>query len=66
MHIYVRKKTSRNLKEVNYLYVGGEILTGFQLRYIYLIDKKAKLTVPSIPFSKIEELGAKMYRGKKG
>lgn len=52
------------MKYVNY--VGGEILTGFQLRYIYLIDKKAKLTVPSIPFSKIEELGAKMYRGEKG
>ncbi len=40
-------------------------LPGFQLRYIYLIDKEAKLAVPSIPFQKIKELGASMYRGQK-
>ena len=40
-------------------------LVGFQLRYIYLIDKKAKLTVPVIPFSKIDELGVGMYKGEK-
>lgn len=44
--------------------VGGERLKGFQLRYIYLIDKKSKLTVPEIPFSKIDEVGAGMYKGK--
>ena len=46
---------------------GGEILDGFQLRYIYFIDKrcKEKLTVPIIPFSKIDELGAGMYKGEK-
>lgn len=40
---------------------------GFQLRYIYFIDKtyKDKLTVPIIPFSKINELGIGMYKGKK-
>lgn len=46
---------------------GGEILPGWQLRYIYFIDPKyrEKLTVPIIPFSKIDELGAGMYKGKK-
>lgn len=40
-------------------------LEGFQLRYIYLIDKTCKITVPILPFSKIDELGAGMYKGKK-
>lgn len=44
---------------------GGESLTGFQLRYIYLIDKTCKITVPILPFSKIDEMGAGMYKGKK-
>ena len=46
---------------------GGKILEGYQLRYIYFIDKsyRAKLTVSEIPFSKIDELNAGMYRGKK-
>ena len=34
------------------------------LRYIYLIDKKSKLNVPVIPFSKIKEMGIGMYKGK--
>ena len=40
---------------------------GFQLRYIYFIDKKwrKRLTVPEIPFSAIDEAGAGMYRGKR-
>jgi hypothetical protein len=40
-------------------------LEGFQMRYIYLIDKTCKITVPILPFSKIDELGAGMYKGKK-
>ena len=40
-------------------------LEGFQLRYIYLIDKSCKITVPILPFSKIDEMGAGMYKGKK-
>lgn len=46
-------------------HVGGRVLIGFQLRYIYLIDKSCKITVPNIPFSKIDEMGAGMYRGEK-
>ena len=44
---------------------GGVRLKGYQLRYIYLIDKSCKITVPIIPFSKIDEMGAGMYKGKK-
>jgi hypothetical protein len=46
---------------------GGKIIPGYQLRYIYFIDKskQADLTVPILPFSKIDELGAGMYKGEK-
>jgi len=44
---------------------GGKKLDGFQIRYIYLIDKTCKITVPILPFSKIDEMGAGMYKGKK-
>lgn len=42
-------------------------LEGFQLRYIYFLDKscKERLTVPILPFSKIDEVGAGMYKGEK-
>lgn len=35
------------------------------LKYIYFIDKSSEkdLTVPILPFSKIQEMGAKMYKG---
>lgn len=47
--------------------VNGKILPGYQLRYVYFIDKKCRerLTVPEIPFSKIDEVGAGMYKGEK-
>lgn len=40
---------------------------GFQLRYIYFLNKDAKrrLSVPVIPFDKIDEVGASMYKGEK-
>lgn len=39
---------------------------GFQLRYVYFLNPEARhrLTVPILPFSKIDEMGAGMYRGK--
>lgn len=48
-------------------YVHGEILKGYQLRYLYFIDRsyRQRLTVPEIPFSKIDEIGAGMYKGEK-
>ena len=42
---------------------GAKKLSGYMLRYIYLIDKKSKLNVPVIPFSKIKEMGIGMYKG---
>ena len=44
---------------------GWKKIKGFQFRYIYLIDKACKITVPTIPFSRIDELGAGMYRGER-
>lgn len=42
-------------------------ITGYMLKYIYFIDKSKEkdLTVPILPFSKIKEMGASMYLGKK-
>ena len=45
--------------------LGAKPLNGFQLRYIYLIDKTCKITVPILPFSMIDEMGAGMYKGEK-
>ena len=42
-----------------------EAFAGKQLKYIYLIDKTCKITVPILPFSKIDEMGAGMYKGEK-
>jgi hypothetical protein len=42
-------------------------LEGFQLCYIYFLNKEARnrLTVPILPFSAIDKMGAGMYLGKK-
>ena len=44
---------------------GAKPIVGFQLRYIYFLNPEAKkrLTVPILPFSKIDEMGARMYKG---
>jgi len=55
------KYYSRHLLETG----KAKPLEGFQLKYIYLIDKSCKITVPILPFSKIDEMGAGMYKGKK-
>lgn len=41
-------------------------IEGYMLRYIYFIDhsKRNDLTVPVLPFSKIDEVGAGMYKGE--
>jgi hypothetical protein len=73
----IAKKTldNTNYPKINGRYYSRHLLEtgqakpldGYQLKYIYFIDKNAKynLTVPIIPFSKIDELGAGMYKGKK-
>lgn len=47
--------------------LGAKYLDGYQLRYIYFLDKKSrqKLTVPELPYSAIDEYGAGMYKGEK-
>jgi hypothetical protein len=44
---------------------GCRPVPGFQLRYVYFLNPaaRARLTVPELPYSKIEEIGAGMYRG---
>jgi hypothetical protein len=45
--------------------LNAEVQKGFQLQYIYLIDKSCKITVPILPFSEIDKQGAGMYKGEK-
>ena len=47
--------------------MGGYPAIGYQLRYIYFIDLtyRERLTVPVLPFSEIDRLGAGMYKGEK-
>lgn len=63
-----QKYNPYNLTE-NKLYKLGafQYVKGFQIRYIYFIDKtKIKdLVVPILPFSTIQEMGASMYKGEK-
>ena len=46
--------------------LGARFIPGFQLRYVYFIDKayRKKLTVEEVPFQRIDELGAGMYKGE--
>ena len=50
-----------------YADAGFKPIPGFQLRYIYFLNPAARerMTVPIIPFSKIDEMGAGMYKGEK-
>jgi hypothetical protein len=59
---FMKKSDIPKLNKMGY---EVELLDGFQLKYIYIIDKTCKLTVPILPFSKIDELGAGMYKGNK-
>lgn len=45
-------------------FTGAEKLKGNQLRYIYLIDKSCKITLPILKYSAIDENNAGMYLGK--
>lgn len=50
-----------------FIEAGFTPLDGYQLRYIYFLDSsyKDRLTVPILPYSAIQEMGAGMYRGEK-
>lgn len=40
-------------------------ITGYQLKYVYLIDKNCELNVPVLDFNTIDKIGAGMYKGEK-
>ena len=44
-----------------------KLATGYQFRYVYFLDQSYRnfLTGSGIPYSKIKEVGARMYKGKK-
>jgi len=42
-----------------------KMLKGYQLKYVYLIDKTMKITKEILPFSEIDKQGAGMYKGEK-
>lgn len=46
---------------------GGEVIPGFQLRYIYFLKPEVatRLNVPVLPFSAIDDAGARMYLGSR-
>lgn len=45
----------------------ASLIPGFQLRYIYFLDPswRDRLTVPELPYSAIDEAGARMYKGER-
>lgn len=49
-----------------YADAGFRPIAGFQLRYVYFLNKasRERLTVPVLPFDKIQQMGACMYRGQ--
>lgn len=61
----VRHTTGGASSMTQYAQQGFAPIPGFQLRYMYFLDPTARgrLTVPVLPFSRITELGAAMYRG---
>lgn len=73
----IAKKTldNENYPRINgkyysrYLIENGDAipLDGFQLRYVYFLDRSwaDRLKVPVLPFSEIDRLGARMYRGQR-
>lgn len=66
-NVYSQVTFSAHRPNEMYKFKQMETVKGYMLRYIYFIDKSKEkdLTVPILPFSKIEEIGAGMYKGKK-
>ena len=58
-------KAKHGTSKVNF--AGSKPIPGFQIRYIKIIDPAwaERLTVPVLPFSALDEAGARMYKGKK-
>jgi hypothetical protein len=52
-------------KKISKQFRKWQAYKGYQLKYVYLIKKGLKINAPIIPFSKIDEIGAGMYKGEK-
>jgi len=61
---YGVKKTG-GASSKGFMQAGGKYIPGFQLRYIKILNPNCKLTVPEIPYERIDEMGAGMFRGEK-
>ena len=59
---FMKKSDIPKLKEKGY---DAEIIDGYQLKYIYLIDKSMTISKEVLPFNEIDKQGAGMYKGKK-
>lgn len=59
---FMKKSDIPKLKEKGY---DAEIIDGYQLKYIYLIDKNMTISKDILPFNEIYKQGAGMYKGKK-
>jgi len=46
---------------------GAETLPGFQIRYLFFLkpEERVNLVEPELPYSRIAEMGAGMYRGQR-
>lgn len=46
---------------------GAVPLEGFQIRYVYFIDPtcRERLTMPILPYSELDRMGARMYKGQR-
>ena len=64
-NVYSQVTFSAHRPNEMFLFREMKKIDGFMLKYIYFLDKNTEkdLTVPILPFSKIEEMGAKMYKG---
>lgn len=64
---YVHVIQAHHLKIPSKVFNSWQAITGYMLKYIYFLDKSKEkdLTVPVLPYSKIYEMGAGMYLGKK-
>lgn len=71
--MWINKENGKIMQDMQFFHTmtkkddKWERLPGNMLTYIYFVDKSKEkdLTVPIIPFSKIDELNAGMYKGEK-
>ena len=69
--MWINKNTGVKMQDMQFYHTmtkkdhNWEQLQGVMFTYLYLIDKTCQITVPILPFSKIDEMGAGMYKGEK-